>query len=142
MLYASHCVKSVHIRSYSGPHFPIFRLNTVFRSKFRKNSFFNNTTNIYSLIEFADIDFLCILNLSEYYERITTYIFFCSLKSYKYLNATLLKTFAGNFIEFHLLLISLIRVFQFISSVKIPSTMVFFIITFAVCHKVYKHVFL
>ena len=23
-----HCVKSVHIRSYSGPHFPAFRLNT------------------------------------------------------------------------------------------------------------------
>ena len=24
----SHCVKSVHIRSYSGPHFPAFGLNT------------------------------------------------------------------------------------------------------------------
>ena len=24
-----HCVKSVHIRSYSGPHFPAFGLNTV-----------------------------------------------------------------------------------------------------------------
>ena len=23
-----HCVKSVHIRGYSGPHFPAFRLNT------------------------------------------------------------------------------------------------------------------
>ena len=23
-----HCVKSVRIRSYSGPHFPAFRLNT------------------------------------------------------------------------------------------------------------------
>ena len=23
-----HCVKSVHIRSYSGPHFPAFGLNT------------------------------------------------------------------------------------------------------------------
>ena len=24
----SHCVKSVHIRSFSGPHFPVFRTNT------------------------------------------------------------------------------------------------------------------
>ena len=26
--YEKHCVKSVHIRSYSGPHFPAFGLNT------------------------------------------------------------------------------------------------------------------
>ena len=28
MIYLPHCVKSVHIRSYSGPHFPAFGLNT------------------------------------------------------------------------------------------------------------------
>ena len=27
-LNAIQCVKNVHIRSYSGPHFPVFRLNT------------------------------------------------------------------------------------------------------------------
>ena len=27
--YEQHCVKGVHIRSYSGPHFPAFGLNTV-----------------------------------------------------------------------------------------------------------------
>ena len=28
MIYLPHCVKSVHIRSYSGSHFPAFGLNT------------------------------------------------------------------------------------------------------------------
>ena len=28
LLNANHCIKSVHIRSFSGPHFPAFELNT------------------------------------------------------------------------------------------------------------------
>ena len=34
----SYCVKSVHIRSYSGPHFPAFVLNTVYLSVFSPNA--------------------------------------------------------------------------------------------------------
>ena len=100
---------------------------TMFKSKSRKNSFFNDTTKYLFLIKFADIDSLYIPNLSEYYEKKLQllYICFSSLKSYKYLDPTLFEIFAGNLIEFSLLLISLIRLFQFISSVKIPSTMVF-----------------
>ena len=77
-----------------------------------KNVFLNNTGNIYfSLSSLAD--FLCIPNLSKYYEKVTTFIYFiCPLRSYKYLNATLLKTFT------------------FMPSIKIPSTMVVFRITF------------
>ena len=28
IIWSTHCVKSVRIRSYSGPHFPAFELNT------------------------------------------------------------------------------------------------------------------
>ena len=45
-----HCVKSVRIRSYSGPHFPVFRLNTKrygvslrIQSKCGKNADQNNS---------------------------------------------------------------------------------------------------
>ena len=35
---ACHCVKSVRIRSYSGPHFPAFGLNTEYLSVFSPNA--------------------------------------------------------------------------------------------------------
>ena len=33
-----HCVKSVRIRSYSGPYFPAFGLNTEYLSVFSQNA--------------------------------------------------------------------------------------------------------
>ena len=45
-------------------------------------------------IKFADIDFLCIPNLSEYFEKNNNlYIFFSSLKSYKYFKCNTIKNF-------------------------------------------------
>ena len=41
-----HCVKKVHIRSYSGAHFPAFGLNT----ESNKNTFFSSHTQKYSKI--------------------------------------------------------------------------------------------
>ena len=32
----NYCVKSVHIRSYSGPHFPAFRMNTEIETEYGK----------------------------------------------------------------------------------------------------------
>ena len=32
LAWAKHCIKNVHIRNYSGPYFPAFRLNTALRS--------------------------------------------------------------------------------------------------------------
>ena len=81
------------------------------QKKIQKKSLFNNTSNIY--FSLSSLTQIYIPNLSEYYEKFITFIyFFCSLKLHKYLNATLLKTFT------------------FMSSIKIPSTMVIFIITF------------
>ena len=34
ILTVAHCVKSVRIRSYSGPYFPAFELNTNIQSKY------------------------------------------------------------------------------------------------------------
>ena len=36
--FAKYCVKSICIRSYSGPHFPAFRLNTPYLSVFSPNA--------------------------------------------------------------------------------------------------------
>ena len=70
----------------------------MFRSNSEKIPFLI-TQLIFIFRKFAGIDFLCIPNLSEYYKKITTCIYFSrSLKSYKYLKATLLKTFTGIFI--------------------------------------------
>ena len=33
-----HCVRSIHIRSYSGPYFPAFGLNTEYLSVFSPNA--------------------------------------------------------------------------------------------------------
>ena len=40
---ACHCVKSVRIRSYSGPHFPAFGLNTQYSVRMRENADQNNS---------------------------------------------------------------------------------------------------
>ena len=38
-----HCIKRVRIRSYSGPHFPIFGLNTPYSDPMRENADQNNS---------------------------------------------------------------------------------------------------
>lgn len=61
------------------------------QKEIQKKFFFNNATKyLFPLIKLAEIDFICIQNLSELLTNYNFYIFLNSIKSYKYLDTTLL----------------------------------------------------
>ena len=73
-----HCVKSIGIRSYSGPYFPAFGLNTPYLSVFIPNSRENTYQNNFEYGHFLHSDgFLNDLIDCDFFLFLGSYIYIC-----------------------------------------------------------------